>query len=202
MTDIVSFVSEDVNSFIATYLVSKKGIICRLLYFDYTSYVDKRKYGLVVKNYNQMLNLAKESIKSLHVIPFSKSYEEVKKICPKEYISVILRRLQFRIENELYRKLGGFALVLGERLSKENSIERFIIEDEVSDFPIFRPLIGLDESYLEKLKKKLGLFEIDDLNLHIDSSNNNFSLDEIKEYEKKLLFPKLLKHAFEGIREI
>ena len=202
MTDVISILSEDVKSFVAAYLLAKKGIICRLIYFDITPDVDQKTHDLVIKNYQQLFKKVPECVKSFHIVPFARSLDEVKDACSDRLVPIITRRLQYRIENALYKKLGGSAIVVGDVLVQSDTISRFIIEDGASSFPIFRPLIGLDSTMIEDLIEELGLFLIVDPKSKVLDKISDISLDEIKQEEKKINIANLVNYSVEGLKHI
>ena len=99
MTDVITLVSEDVNSFVAAYLVAKKGIITRLIYFDTIPYTDQKTHDLIQKNYNRLFQKVAECIRSFHVVPFTRCLDEIQKRIDPNIIPFVIRRLQYRGES-------------------------------------------------------------------------------------------------------
>jgi thiamine biosynthesis protein ThiI len=67
-----------------------------------------------------------------------------------------------KVARDLARRIGADAIVTGESLGQVASQTLFNIVSEQSelDFPVLRPLIGLDKLEIEAIAKRIGTYEI------------------------------------------
>ena len=54
----------------------------------------------------------------VHIIPFTKIQEEIRRQCPEEYFTLIMRRFMMRLAQAVAKKAGAGALVTGESLAR------------------------------------------------------------------------------------
>ena len=97
----------------------------------------------------------------LHIVPFTKIQEEIRKQCPEGYFTLIMRRFMMRLAEAIAKKAGAKALITGESLGQVASQTMNAIcatEDAVS-IPVFRPLIGMDKVEIIHMAQQIGTYE-------------------------------------------
>lgn len=72
---------------------------------------------------------------------------------------VVYRRLMVKVGEELAKKFGYQALILGDSLGQvaSQTLENIVAVDRAVEIPIFRPLIGSDKNETINIVRKIGL---------------------------------------------
>ena len=73
----------------------------------------------------------------------------------------ILRRFMMRIANEVARADQAQGIITGESLGQvaSQTIQSIQVTNAVAEFPVLRPLIGVDKTDIVSQAKKIGTFE-------------------------------------------
>ena len=97
----------------------------------------------------------------LHLVPFTEIQEEIRRSCPEEYFTLIMRRFMMRIAQRAADQIHARALVTGENLGQvaSQTIEALGVTEEVTTLPVLRPLIGMDKEEIIRLSRMIGTFD-------------------------------------------
>lgn len=164
----VLLLSGGIDSPVAGWMMNKRGLKLKAVHFVSPPYTGnlalKKVYDIISK-----LQQWGDTI-PLYVANITKLQEEIKKNCPENILTVILRRAMIRIAQELALKeslnnLNSTALITGESLAQvaSQTLSAINCTDSVSTIPILRPLIGLDKEEIVKIAKKINTFDISTL---------------------------------------
>ena len=155
----VSLLSGGIDSPVATYMIAKRGISITPVHFfsfPYTSEQAKEK----------VLTLAKELTPycgdlTVEIVPFTEIQQEMRKACPEEYFTIIMRRFMMRIAERIANDNGCKALVTGESLGQvaSQTMESMAATEGCIDLPVLRPVVGMDKEEIVRLARKIGTFE-------------------------------------------
>ena len=155
----VSLLSGGIDSPVSSYMIAKRGVQLEMIHFaspPYTSDLAREK----------VLRLAQELTDwcgrlSVFIIPFTEIQEEIRRNCPEEYFTLIMRRFMMRLANELALELRCRALVTGENLGQvaSQTMQALAVSEDVTTMPVLRPLIGLDKEEIVKISRRIGTFE-------------------------------------------
>jgi len=155
----VSLLSGGIDSPVATYMIAKRGISIipvHFFSFPYTSEQAKQK----------VLTLAKELTPycgdlTVEVVPFTRIQEEMRRVCPEEFFTIIMRRAMMRIAEQIARANGCKALVTGESLGQvaSQTMEAMAATEACINLPVLRPVVGMDKEEIVTIARKIGTFE-------------------------------------------
>ena len=155
----VSLLSGGIDSPVASWMIAKRGIALELVHFfsyPYTSEQAKQK----------VLDLAKLLTPWCghmvgHVVPFTAIQEELRRKCPEELFTVLMRRFMMRIAEQVAQRTGAGALVTGECLGQvaSQTMEAMRATTAVCSLPILRPVVGMDKEEIVRIARKIGTFE-------------------------------------------
>lgn len=155
----VSLLSGGIDSPVASWMIAKRGIALEMVHYfsyPYTSEEAKQK----------VLDLAKLLTPwcgrlTVHVVPFTKIQEELRRACPEELFTLLMRRFMMRIACRVAYRTGCGAVVTGECLGQvaSQTMEAMRATTEVCDLPILRPVVGMDKEEIVQLARKIGTFE-------------------------------------------
>lgn len=155
----VSLLSGGIDSPVATYMIAKRGVSVipvHFFSFPYTSEQSKQK----------VLDLAKILTKyclslTVEIVPFTKIQEEIRKRCPEDLFTIIMRRFMMRIAEKIALNNNCAAIVTGESLGQvaSQTMEAMAVTQECASLPVLRPLVGMDKREIVDIAQKIGTFE-------------------------------------------
>ncbi len=155
----VSLLSGGIDSPVASWMMAKRGLELEMVHFysyPYTSPEAKQK----------VLDLAKlltpwTGRLVVHVVPFTQIQEELRRSCPEELFTIVMRRFMMRIADRVAQRTGAGAIVTGESLGQvaSQTMEAMRCTGAVTDLPIFRPVVGMDKEEIVRISRKIGTFE-------------------------------------------
>lgn len=151
--------SGGIDSPVAGYMMSKRGLKLggvHFFSFPYTSELAKDK----VIQLSQVLSKYNNGI-DLYIVPFTKIQEKINSL-NTTYTVILMRRYMMRIVNALAEKFGYKAIVTGESLAQvaSQTLESMTVTNQVSNLPVFRPVIGMDKEEIIELSKKMQTYDI------------------------------------------
>ena len=157
---VMMLLSGGIDSPVAAYMLMRRGIRVECLHFaspPYTSLavIDKLKDILAE------LNVYQPDIK-LQVLPFTKIQEAIYANVPEPYCITIMRRMMVRLAVAMAKKNGALAIATGESIGQvaSQTLESISVIEEVTNFPILRPLAVSDKVSIIDTAKKLGTYDI------------------------------------------
>ncbi len=151
--------SGGIDSPVAGYMVSKRGVKLDAVYFHAPPYTSERAKQKVV-------DLAKEISKytgpiNLHVINFTDIQLYIYEKCPHDELTIIMRRYMMKIAQDLANTNDCYGLITGESLGQvaSQTMQSLYVTNEVCSIPVFRPLIGMDKNEIIDISERIGTFE-------------------------------------------
>lgn len=151
--------SGGIDSPVAGWMISKRGVVLDAVHFHshpYTSDRAKEKVIDLAKIMTQYTGPIR-----LHVVPFTDIQLDIIDKCPKNYLTIIMRRLMMRIAEKIARESGAMALITGESIGQvaSQTMESLVVTDNAVDMPVFRPCIGMDKEEIVTISKKIDTYE-------------------------------------------
>lgn len=201
--------SGGIDSPVAAYMVSKRGVSLNAVHFESPPYTSERARMKVEK----LLRIISQYSGSIyfHVVPFTKIQEEIKKNCGEEYFTIIMRRFMMKIAEKIALKHDCQALVTGESIGQvaSQTVEAMRCTEEVCTLPVFRPVIGMDKEDIITIARQIGTFETS-IEPYEDCCTvftprhprTKPELSFILNEEKKLNFDALVEEAFNNTEDI
>lgn len=154
---VVCLLSGGIDSPVSGILMMKRGCEVEFVHFQNEVAGGLGKMGQMMKALEKY-----QPGSVLHVVPFRKLQNEVISKVPAEWRIIIYRRMMMRIAQELARKLGAKALVVGNAIGQVSSqtLDNIVVIEEAVDMPVFSPFIGFDKIEIIELAKKYGTYDI------------------------------------------
>ena len=201
----VSLLSGGIDSPVSSYMIAKRGVQLEMIHFaspPYTSELAREK----------VLKLAQELTPwcgrlAVFIIPFTEIQEEIRRKCPEDHFTLIMRRFMMRLGDRLAHELACKAIVTGESLGQvaSQTIQALVVSDDVATLPVLRPLIGMDKEEIVRIARHVGTFDTSILPYedcctvftprHPKTKPN---LEEVREYEAALDIDALCDKALAG----
>ena len=151
--------SGGIDSPVAGYMISKRGVAIDATYFHAPPYTSERAKQKVV-------DLAKEIAKytgpiTLHVVNFTDIQMAIYEKCPHDELTIIMRRYMMKIAEHFANQDNCLSLVTGESIGQvaSQTMHSLYVTNEVCQMPVFRPCIGLDKNEIVKVAEKIGTYE-------------------------------------------
>ena len=151
--------SGGIDSPVAGYMISKRGVRLEATYFHAPPYTSERAKQKVV-------DLAKLVARytgpiTLHVVNFTDIQMAIYEKCPHDELTIIMRRYMMKIAEHFARQSGCLALVTGESIGQvaSQTMQSLYVTNEVCEMPVFRPCIGMDKQDIVSVSEKIGTYE-------------------------------------------
>ena len=97
----------------------------------------------------------------VHIMPFTHIQEEIRRNCPEEFFTIIMRRFMMRLAEQVASQIHAKALITGESLGQvaSQTMDALRVTEDVVNLPVFRPLIGMDKIEIIKISRQIGTYE-------------------------------------------
>ncbi len=201
----VTLLSGGIDSPVASWMMAKRGVLLEAVHFfspPYTSEAAKEK----------VIGLARELIPwcgrmRLQIVPFTEIQEEIRRNCPEDFFTLVMRRFMMRIAQACADEISAKAIVTGECLGQvaSQTMEALRCTEDVASLPVLRPLIGMDKEEIVRISRRIGTF--DTSILPYEDCCTVFTprhpktkphLDEVREVESALDVESLCARAMEN----
>jgi len=151
--------SGGIDSPVAGYMISKRGVSLAATYFHAPPYTSERAKQKVVDLATKISAYAGKM--KLFVVNFTDIQLYIYDQCPHEELTIIMRRYMMRIAEKLALQEGCLGLVTGESIGQVASQTMYSLAatNEVCGMPVYRPLIAFDKKEIVELAKEIGTFE-------------------------------------------
>ncbi len=152
--------SGGIDSPVAGYMIAKRGVTIDAVYFHAPPYTSERALNKVIELASVVASYG-GSLR-LHVINFTDIQLYIYETCPKDELTIIMRRYMMRIAEKLAQDADCQCLVTGESIGQvaSQTMQSLRATDEVvTSMPIFRPLIALDKQEIVTISERIGTYE-------------------------------------------
>ena len=151
--------SGGIDSPVAGYRMARRGVHISAIHYVSPPYTSDRAQEKVEQLCQELTpycgNIA------FFCVPFTEIQEAIKKYCPEEYFTVIMRRLMMEIAQKIAAKDNCLALITGESVGQvaSQTMDAMLVTGSVVELPILRPCIGMDKEEIVQIARKIGTFE-------------------------------------------
>lgn len=155
----VSLLSGGIDSTVSSWMMARRGVELEMVHFVSPPYTSQQALDKVLELARELTAYCGRMV--VHVIPFTKIQEEIRKNCPEEYFTLIMRRFMMRISEAVAKRAGAGALVTGESLGQVASQTMLAlgVTEDVTSLPVLRPLIGMDKVEIIRMSREIGVFD-------------------------------------------
>lgn len=152
--------SGGIDSPVAGYMTIKRGVELYYLYFESRPHTS-------IEARNKVRDLARKLEKyntngKLMVVNFTKIQETIYKNLDTTYLITIMRRMMYRIAERVSKKNKCLAIVNGESVGQvaSQTLSSMIAVNDVTSYPILRPLCSFDKLDIIEISKKIDTYDI------------------------------------------
>ena len=151
--------SGGIDSPVAGYLMSKRGLFIDAVYFHAPPYTSERAKQKVV-DLARIISRYTGTVR-LHVINFTDIQMAIYEKCPHEELTIIMRRYMMRIAESIAKENECGCLITGESLGQvaSQTMESLSCTNEVCSLPVFRPLIAFDKQDIIQLSWDIKTYD-------------------------------------------
>ena len=151
--------SGGIDSPVAGYMISKRGVGIEATYFHappYTSERAKQKVvdlARIVARYSGPIRL--------HVVNFTDIQLYIYDQCPHDELTIIMRRYMMRIAEHFAKEDGCLGLITGESIGQvaSQTMQSLAATNDACTMPVYRPVIGFDKQDIVDISEKIGTYE-------------------------------------------
>ena len=152
--------SGGIDSPVAGYQMIKRGVQMYYLYFESRPHTS-------LEARNKVIRLARKlerynSNGKLMVVNFTKIQEAIYKNLDPSYLITIMRRMMYRIAERVAKRNNCLAIVNGESVGQvaSQTLSSILSVNDVTNYPILRPLCSFDKLDIIEISKKIDTYEI------------------------------------------
>jgi len=151
--------SGGIDSPVAGYMISKRGVKIDAVYFHAPPYTSERAKQKVV-DLAKLVSRYSGPI-YLHVINFTDIQLAIYEKCPHEELTIIMRRYMMKIAEHIAKETECLGLITGESIGQvaSQTMHSLSVTNEVCTLPVYRPLIGMDKQDIVTISEKINTYE-------------------------------------------
>lgn len=152
--------SGGIDSPVASYLTMKRGVAIECIHYaspPYTSNAAQEKVldlARAVSRYQGHIRV--------HIVPFTDLQLAIYNNCDESYAITIMRRMMYRIAEQICIKQNCLAIVNGESIGQvaSQTLESMQTINSVTQFPVIRPVVTFDKLEIIDIAKKINTYEL------------------------------------------
>ena len=151
--------SGGIDSPVAGYMVAKRGVIIDAVYFHAPPYTSERAKQKVI-DLAKLVSVYTGHIR-LHVVNFTDIQLAIIDKCPRDELTIIMRRYMMRIAEHFADELKCQALITGESIGQvaSQTPQSLVCTNAVCKLPVYRPLIAFDKQDIVEIAQKINTYE-------------------------------------------
>lgn len=151
--------SGGIDSPVAGYMISKRGVELEATYFHAPPYTSQRAKEKVI-DLAKKVAVYSGPIK-LNIVNFTDVQLYIYEKCPHEELTIIMKRVMFKIAEHFAKESGALGLVTGESIGQVSSqtLQSLGVINEVCSLPVFRPVIAFDKQDIVDVAIKIDTYE-------------------------------------------
>ncbi len=151
--------SGGIDSPVAGYMISKRGVTLDATYFHAPPYTSERAKQKVI-------DLAKKVAAysgpiNLNIVNFTDIQLYIYEKCPHEELTIIMRRYMMKIAEHFAKQGKSLGLITGESIGQvaSQTMQSLAATNEVCTMPVYRPLIAMDKQDIVSIAEKIDTYE-------------------------------------------
>ena len=205
----VSLLSGGIDSPVSSWMMARRGVQLEMVHFVSPPYTSQQAQDKVLELARQLTAYCGRML--VHIVPFTEIQEEIRRSCPEEYFTLIMRRFMMRLAQAVARQQGCQALVTGESLGQvaSRTMASLAVTENAVDMPILRPLIGIDKVEIIHTSRRIGTYETSILPFEDCCTvftprhpNTRPRIEDVAAAESALDVDALMEKALSGIQRV
>lgn len=150
--------SGGIDSPVAGFLAMKRGIKVDAVYFEAIPHTSLEAREKVITLVNKLKVYTNDI--NLYIVPFTKIQEEIYKSVSPNYVITIMRRMMYRIMENLCKKYDAKVIINGESIGQvaSQTLNSMYVINNVTNMPVIRPVACLDKLEIIDIAKKIDTY--------------------------------------------
>lgn len=152
--------SGGIDSPVASYLTMKRGVAIECIHYASPPYTSNAAL-------EKVLDLARSVSRyqghiRVHIVPFTDMQLAIYQNCDESYAITIMRRMMYRIAEQICEKQKCLAIVNGESIGQvaSQTLESMQVINQVTQMPVIRPVVAMDKLEIIAIAKKIHTYDI------------------------------------------
>jgi len=153
--------SGGIDSPVAGYLTLKRGVQIECIHYASPPYTNERAKQKVLDITRKLVPYCGSIV--VHMIPFTKLQLAIYEHTSESYAMTIMRRMMYRIAEEIAIKRNCLAIVNGESIGQvaSQTLDSMVVINEVmTTLPVIRPVACMDKLDIIEIAKKIDTYDI------------------------------------------
>ena len=157
----VTLLSGGIDSPVAAYMMAHVGADVMLLHMDNGEFGDPKEIDKVRKIAARLSEVTGKEL-PLYIAKHGPNQLAIKKNCDQGYQCVMCKRVMQSVAKRFAENHGCDGIIMGDSLGQvaSRTLRNIRAEQNMLDFPIVRPLIGLDKEEIIDIAKRIGTFDL------------------------------------------
>ncbi len=151
--------SGGIDSPVAGYMISKRGVGWEAPYFHAPPYTSGRAKQKVI-DLAKLVSKYSGPIK-LNIVNFTDIQLYIYDKCPHDELTIIMRRYMMKIAEHFAKESGCLGLITGESIGQvaSQTMQSLMATNDVCTLPVYRPVIGFDKQEIVDIAEKIDTYE-------------------------------------------
>lgn len=152
--------SGGIDSPVAGWMAMKRGVAIEAIHFESRPFTSERAKDKVFQLCRTLAKWHSAPVK-LHVVHFTEIQKAIYANCREEYGITLMRRMMFRLAEQVAKNRRCLALYTGESVGQvaSQTLESMQVINDVVDIPVLRPLVGMDKEEIMAQARRIGTYE-------------------------------------------
>ena len=205
---LVALISGGIDSPVASYIMAERGADVILLHMDNGIYTGKKSLEKVKRLADRLEKVTGKRF-PLYVLNHEANQTLIKERCERAYQCVLCKRTMQFVAKEFAIRNGCSGIIMGDSLGQvaSQTLRNIRAEGSGLDFPIVRPLIGMDKTEIIDIARKIGTYDISIIQdggcgVVPDKPITEARTDKVLELESKLDFRKMVSDCADSARPV
>ncbi|SFD61199.1 thiamine biosynthesis protein ThiI [Lentibacillus persicus] len=201
--------SGGIDSPVAGFLTMKRGVEVEAIHFHSPPFTSERAKQKVLDLAEKLTNYGSKV--NVHVVPFTKLQQHIFREMPENYAMTIMRRIMMRISEQVCKQQSILSITTGESLGQvaSQTMESMNTINEVTNYPILRPLVAMDKDEIIKVSRQIDTYDIsirpyeDCCTIFVPKSpKTKPERSKVNAFESQTDFSELIEEAVNGIEVV
>jgi tRNA uracil 4-sulfurtransferase len=152
--------SGGLDSPVAGYRMIRRGMKTECVYFHSYPYTSEEAQKKVEDLAARLADYGLET--HLNIIPFTDVQMRIKEKAPESWATLMLRVCMMKTANMLADRLNAQCIITGESLGQvaSQTMDNLSVTEHFAEYPVFRPLIGMDKEEIVDNAKEIDTYDI------------------------------------------
>jgi tRNA uracil 4-sulfurtransferase len=154
--------SGGLDSPVAGYLMMKRGLGIEALHFDSPPYTSPRARQKVFDLAEKLAHYMPNGKLVIHIVPFTPLQKAIFESVPESYGMTVMRRMMYRISEQVARRVGCAVMSNGESLGQvaSQTPQSMLAINSVTCMPVIRPVACMDKIEIMAIARRIDTHDI------------------------------------------